>query len=136
MESIKLWMSGEIQLKGEIHESYRLSKNIVEEEVNECIKEHNYGDGLKEWAYLSVILGEEIDPHYPEVKRYRKQKKEVEFRLKIDHQEFLQGDSKTHLRLLAQSVLRSLELMKDMHIKDLDLERLTADVTLCLSKYL
>lgn len=132
---LRFWMSGEIQ--GDIDDaSYIAARKAVEQAVNAQLGERDYGRGLKLWAYLSIILNPEIDRYYPEVKRYSKRKKEVEFRLKIDHNQFVHGDHKTHLRLLAESVLRSLDLMQEMNIKDLDLDKLTIDVTQCLSKYL
>lgn len=135
MEKLRFWMSGEIQ--GDIDDgSFILVRKTVEEAVTQSIEDKSYGQGLKLWAYLAIILEPNTDRYYPEVKRYSKRKKEVEFRLKIDHQQFLQGDRQTHLRLLSESVLRCLELMRDMHIKGLDLDRLTADVTDCLGKYL
>ena len=127
-------MSGEIQ--GDIGDFYRTARNSLEAVLKKCIEGKDYGEGVKLWAYIAIILNNETDPYYSEVKRYRKKKKEIEFRLKISHREFLEGCCETHLRLLSQSVLRSLELMKDMRIKDFDLDSLTADVTQCLSKYL
>ncbi len=131
---MKFWMSGEVQ--SDVGDVHRESRKIIETAVNKGISEKSYGSGLKLWAYLAVILDSKTDPYYPEVKKYSKRKKEVEFRLKIDHQKFLKGGPETHLRLLSESVLRSLELMREMRIKDLDLDKLTADVTQCLSKYL
>jgi hypothetical protein len=131
---LRFWMSGEIQ--SDVGYAHQEAWKPIEGHINECVGERDYGEGLKLWAYIAVILNEETDSYYPEIKRYRKREKEVEFRLKINHKEFLEGDSNTHIRLLAQSVLRSLELMKGMHIKDFDLDSLITDVNQCLSKYL
>ena len=104
--------------------------------MNDCIGRKNYGSGLKLWSYLAIILDSKTDPYYPEFKRYSRRKKEAEFRLKINHKQFLNGSPDTYLRLMSESVLRSLNLMAEMKIKDIDLNRLMEDVTGCLSKYL
>jgi len=134
MKGIKFWMSGEIQ--SEVGDCYRQAQNTIEAVLNQCVGVRNYGEGLKEWAYIAIILKPDIDKYYPEVKRYRKKKREVEFRLKINYKKFLKGNAETHLRLVAESVLRSFSLMREMNIKKFDLERLTKDVNQCLSKYL
>jgi hypothetical protein len=134
VHNFNFWMSGEIQ--NDVGDYYRIARNIIEPVLNQCVEGKSYGEGLKEWAYLAIILKPGIDEYYPEIKRYRKKKREVEFRLKIDHAKFLEGDSKMHLKLLSQSVLRSLELMKEMNIKNFDLPQLIVDVNRGLSEYL
>ena len=134
LKTIEFWMSGEIEIN--VDDSHRTARKIIEKQVNESIGTNHYGEGLKLWSYLAIILDSKTAPYYPEVKRYSRRKKEVEFRLKINHRKFLEGSPETHLRLLSESVLRSLKLMHEMKIKDLDLDRLEADVTKCLSKYL
>ncbi len=134
MESIRFWMSGEIQ--NDVGDCYRVARNTIEAVLNQHVEGKDYGEGLKEWAYIAIILKPGFDEYYLEIKRYRKKKREVEFRLKINYKKFLKGNSKTHLKMVAESVLRSFDLMRQMNIKDCDLERLTNDVKQCLSKYL
>ncbi|MFH1932546.1 MAG: Imm44 family immunity protein [Pseudomonadota bacterium] len=134
MASIRFWMSGKIQ--SDVGDYYREASNIIEAVLNQYVEGENYGEGLKEWGFIAIILKSGFDEYYPEIKRYRKKKREVEFRLKINYKKFLKGNAETHLKLMAESVLRSFDLMREMNIKDFDLERLTSDVTQCLSKYL
>jgi len=134
MASIKFWMSGEIQ--SEVDDKFDATWKVIEAELNQCVEGKNYGEGLKEWAFIAIILKPGFDEYYPEIKRYRKKKREVEFRLKIDYKEFLKGNAEANLKLFAQSVLRSFSLMREMNIKNFDLERLTNDVSQCLSRYL
>ena len=134
MASIKFWISGEIQ--SDVGDCYREAQNTIEAVLNQYVEGKDYGEGLKLWTYIAIILKPGFDEYYPEIKRYRKKKREVEFRLKINYKKFLKGNAETHLKLMAESVLRSFDLMRDMNIKDCDLERLISDVSQCLSKYL
>lgn len=132
--NLRFWMSGEIE--GDVYDAYDKAEKTVETEVAQCIQHKDYGGGLRLWAYLAIILDSKTAPYYPEVKRYSQRKKEVEFRLKINHQEFLEGSPETQLKLMAESVLRSLYLMPEIGVKDVDLEQLTEDVTHCLYNYI
>jgi hypothetical protein len=135
MQYFRFWISGEIQ--GDVPDfAFINARKTIESVLNKCAEEKNYGEGLKEWAFIAIILKSGFDEYYPEIKKYRPKKKEVEFRLKISFEEFLKGDSKIQLKLFAESVLRSLDLMREMKIKDFDLEKFTKDVTQCLSQFL
>lgn len=56
---VRLWMSGEVM--GDIGEDHRLADNEIEAALNEVLKARDYGEGLVEWAFLSIILSFE-DP--------------------------------------------------------------------------
>src|SRR4030042_1145061 len=127
---MELWVSGEIQ--GDIGDRYRAARKLVKTAMNSCIKDRDYGEGLKKWYYIAIILDFE-DEAYGEVAKYSKRKKEVEFRLKIDHDAFLSAHTAGQVRLVSQSLLRSLRMMPEIGVKDVDFDRLTADVTRSLA---
>lgn len=127
---MKLWMSGEIQ--SDVGDAYRVARNLVEAEVHNCIKDNDYGEGLKMWSCIPIIRAED-SPLYGEIAKYRKRLKEVEFRLKIDHAAFLSGSTADHVRLISESLLRSLKMMPEIGVTKVDLDRLTKDVSKCLS---
>lgn len=128
---MELWMSGEIQ--NDVYEEYRLARQSIEHEINNCIGNKVYGKGLKEWAYIAIIRAQDSED-YNEMAEYSKKKKETEFRLKIDHDSFLNGSPKERLRLLSNSLLRSLKMMPDIGVINVDLIELTKDVSNCVSK--
>lgn len=128
---MELWMSGEIQ--SDVGDAYSKASNFVEAEVNNCIKGNDYGEGLKMWFFIPIIRAED-SPIYGEIAKYYKRLKEVEFRLKIDHDAFLSGSTADHVRLISQSLLRSLKMMPEIGVIKVDLDRLTKDVSKCLSE--
>jgi hypothetical protein len=128
---MRLWMSGEIM--GDVSDSHRILSLLIEGTVNECIRDKDYGHGLKGWAYIAIILDFENEG-YGEVAKYRKRLKEVEFRLKIDHESFCKGGLVDQVRLMAESLLRSLRMMPEIGVKDVDFDGLTADVRRCLTE--
>lgn len=128
---MELWMSGEIQ--SDVGDAYSRASNLVEKAVNKCIKDNDYGEGLREWAYIAIIRAKD-SPSYGEIAKYRKRLKEVEFRLKIDHAAFLSGSTEDHVRLISQSLLRSLKTMPEIGVAKVDLDRLAKDVSRCLSE--
>ncbi|MBN1795293.1 MAG: hypothetical protein JW804_01340, partial [Sedimentisphaerales bacterium] len=127
VEYLTFWMSGEIE--GDVYDDYDLTENTIENNIKNFINNKNYGTGIKLWSFLTILLEPNTDPYYPEIKRYSRKNKQVEFRLKIDYKKFRDGNDKSRLKLLAESVLRSVKLMREMKIKDFDIDRLEADVT-------
>jgi len=128
---MELWMSGEIQ--SNVGDAYSKASDLVEAEINNCIKYNDYGEGLKMWFFIPIIRAED-SPIYGEIAKYRKRLKEVEFRLKIDHSAFSSGNAVDHVRLISQSLLRSLKMMPEIGVTKVDLDRLTRDVSRCLSE--
>ena len=128
---MKIWMSEEIQ--SDVADAYGKARKLVETAVNECIKDNDYGEGLKMWFDIAIVRTED-SPLYGEIAKYRKRLKEVEFRLKIDHAAFPSGNGADHVRLISESLLRSLKMMPEIGVTKVDLEKLTKDVSRCLSE--
>jgi len=64
---------------------------------------------------------------YPEIAKYRRKGQEVEYRLRIDLEEFLQADEKGRDHLVCRSLLRSLYMLPEIGVKDCDYSRLIED---------
>jgi hypothetical protein len=58
----------------------------------------------------------------------------VEFRLKVDHQAFKEADALTQRKLLAATVMRSIDLFGELKIADFDGGRFKRDVVQALKK--
>ena len=128
---MELWMSGEIQ--HDVAEAYRKARNLIEDTVNESIKDNDYGEGLRRWSYIAIIRAEDSED-YGEVKKYWKKRKEAEFRLKIDHAAFLSADMAHHIRLISQSLLSCIRMMPEIGVTNFNFDRFNEDVTKCLSR--
>ncbi len=128
---MRVWTSGEVM--SDIAEPYRFARKDVEQALNASVASEDYGAGVTEWALIYIIMDED-DPAYPEVRRYKKRTGVVEFRLKVDHQAFKEGDALTQRKLLAAAILRSLDLSGELKISDFDAERFKRDLVQALTK--
>lgn len=104
---MELWMSSE-QMH-ECFENMQIQREI-KPKINELIKNCTLGD-YKEWAVITIILNEN-GPDYNEIIRRSLKNKELEFRLKIDYNEFMNSDYNHKKKLVLELLMRSLDLMK------------------------
>ena len=113
---MELWMSSE-QMQ-ECFENMRIQREI-KPRINELIKNCTLGD-YKEWTVITIILNEN-GPDYKEIIRRSLKNKELEFRLKIDYDEFMKSDYNQRKKLVIELLIRSLDLMekwKDIKIDE------------------
>ena len=104
---MKLWMSSE-QMH-ECFENMQIQREI-KPRINELIKDCTLGD-YKEWAVITIILNDK-GPNYKEIIRRSLKNKELEFRLKIDYDEFMKSDYNQRKKLVIELLIRSLDLME------------------------
>ena len=123
---MKLWMSGELQ--NDIAESYRQARKAVEAAVGEMLLPRDYGPGIAKLAFIAMIFGEHGPADFKEVKRYNRRDKSFEFRLRIDHDKFVSSSASDQCRLVCESLIRSLSLMKEMDVAGVDVAKLQADL--------
>lgn len=123
---MKLWMSGEIQ--DDISETYGKVSNRIEDVLNPVLQSHNYGDGLLEWDVIAIILDEPASKHYKEIKKYDRRKRSSEFRLAINHSSFKSADAKQQFGLVIDMLLRSLSILEDQKVPNLNISALRSDV--------
>jgi hypothetical protein len=114
---MKLFISGEIQ--AEVGNVYRVASLQIEKAFNAHFVELAFGSGLVSLTYLSIIRRIESTT-YGEVKKYRKKERSAEFRLKIPLDVCLLADTSEMTRLIAKSLHRAIDLLKEMQIPDFD----------------
>jgi hypothetical protein len=124
---MKFWMSGEIQ--ADVSDAFRPLCNRIEASLNDGLAGRDYGGGLLKWNYVAIILSDDGPKGYIEVNRYNKRDKSCEFRLKVDHDQFKDGDTKTRATMLCESLLRSLSLLESMNVPSVDVKALQEDFT-------
>ena len=116
-----LWMSGELQ--GDISDAYSAASNEIEAAINAALKEQSFGGGFNSLNLIPIILDFE-DPTYKEVRRYHKKRRDFEFRLKIPHAVFKAASPLGQRRLVMQNILRAVDEMRKMRVKDVDCDKL------------
>ncbi|SRR6266567_6391839 len=114
-------MSGEVQ--ADVADDYRTTRQPIEAAVNELLTQVDVGGGLDRWRYLAIIRVED-HPDYDEVAKVLPRGRGVEFRLKIDHRKFTSGSATQKASLVFDSLRRSVSMMPDIGVKDVQIERL------------
>lgn len=134
---MRLWLSSEVD--AEVDEKDRIVSNRISSFVNPNLVDKNYGSGVVVWGHINIIMKKGVlpDNFFQEIKKYHLRNKQIEFRLKIDHQKFLVADDKTAAQLICQSILRSVEIArKEFKIPDFDLDSFEVDLRRCFIDFL
>ena len=121
---MRLWMSSEVWR--EVADAEHQARQAIVHVVNDRIDAVDYGSGVVEWAYLSMITPPGIG-YEKERKWYHRVRRVLEFRLKIDYAQFAGADPQGCQRLMIASMRRSLQLAGEMRIPDCDVARLRKD---------
>lgn len=123
-----IWISGEIM--ADVGQAYQQAANEVMFAMNEAIHGLPFGSDFGGLSLIPMVLNEQ-GPDYNEIRRYDKKDKDFEFRLRIPHAEFKAADALGQRRLIVENILRAVDEMKKMGIKDVEvgkLERAIRDV--------
>lgn len=115
-----LWMSGEIQ--ADVDSAFTSAAKEVKRVINLSLLATTYGAGFSRLCLIPILLQDNSD--YPEVRRYHKKDKDFEFRFKIPHAEFKAADALGQRRLIVENILRAVDEMKKMGIKDVEVGKL------------
>lgn len=126
---MKLWSAGEVD--GDVSDAYREARKWTESTINELLASRNYGDGIDEWALIYIITEERSDAR-PEIAKFARGKRSVEFRLRVDHARFAAGIALEQKRLLLEALARSVRLMPSLGVERVDTDRLAADIDLLI----
>jgi hypothetical protein len=120
----RLFMSGEIE--GDVYDSYRVARNEVEKRLNSTLENNSYGL-LELWGVIPIIREVE-SAAYCEIKKYRKKKREFEFRLKIDYATFKGADDLEKRKIIMAVLLRSIDEMRTLVSEGINYAQLESDV--------
>jgi hypothetical protein len=77
-----------------------------------------------EWSFIAIIISPVLGVEYPERILCSKKRKDFEFRLKIDFDEFLAADRGKRISLIFQQLHRSVDLMAQYSVSLADRETL------------
>ena len=116
-----LWMSAE--LMADVGESYQICSNAIETKFNELISEENLLPLIDRWSFIAMILNEN-GPDYKEVVRRSDKGKEFEFRIKISHADFKNGNDAQRIELVIEALLCAVDLMVKFKVSPEDREKL------------
>jgi hypothetical protein len=124
---MKLWMSAEIS--GDCYEPYSEIRKTIENTFNQSLSENDYGQSVESWDYIVILLPPDSAKYYEEIKKYHKSDKSLEFRLKIDNEQFKNSNKATQMKLVCESLLRSLDMPIVKTLLFFNYEQLREDFT-------
>lgn len=113
---MKLWMSGEVD--ADVGDGEHVARNLIEPIVNNILGQLSTPDKIDEWSFISIILSEKFMSGFPGIAKKSKNKKKLEFRLNIPHDEFKGADEKGKISLIFDAMFRSVDLMSDLGVSE------------------
>jgi hypothetical protein len=123
---MKLWMSGEIQ--ADVADAYRVARKSIEEAVNQRLQAVKLSTPFQKWAFIAIIRAED-HPDYGEVKQKDTKRGVIEFRLKVEHQAFLNADAGHQKQLIIEALKRSVSMMAQMGVAEHDCGQLRGSLS-------
>lgn len=105
---MKLWIGAEGS--ADIADSFRVARNRVESAVNDVIMPKSYDLPLDSWDCIAIIRDDE---HFAERFKYSPKRRDMDFRLRIDHAEFKATSPQQQITMIFNMLRRSLELLSD-----------------------
>ena len=109
----KFWWSGETQ--ADVGDAFAKTMKAIAAELNRLLADVSFGGKVEQWAFIPIIL-EEDSPDFGEVVKKSAQGKELEFRLKIPHAEFLAASPAERIGLIFKALSRSVDLMGQLGV--------------------
>jgi hypothetical protein len=119
------WLSGEVN--HDVADACRVVRNKLEADLNSALLGRDYGCSVDEWALIFIVLPTN-DSRYAEVRKFWKKRRVVEFRLQVDHAAFLSADAHGRMKLLCESIIRSIDLASSLKLGDFPREEFRRDI--------
>jgi hypothetical protein len=120
---MKLWVGAEIQ--ADVADYFRNARITVERAINNSLNQKEYAINLNSWDCIAVIRD---DSDFEDIIKYSPKKQEMDFRLKIDYQEFKMGSDQNREKLIFSMLQKSLELLREKGVSGEEMGRFMADV--------
>jgi Immunity protein 44 len=119
---MKLWISG--QVEAEIGDAFRHTMNEIEKLVNDKIEQSDYGNGLTDWDIIFIILEKDAQESF----KYDKKTTTSDIRINLNYQNFKRLDSLGRKKIFMDGLIRSLDELRDIGVKQVNWESLKADL--------
>lgn len=114
------------EFEGDIDDQIRIASNSVEDEINKKIESKSYDIALKSWDCIIILMKD--DPNFDEVIKYSRKKQDMDFRLKVDYDDFLEASALEQQSLIFNMLNRSLDLLIKKGLPENKVNELRGDV--------
>ena len=120
---MKLWLSG--QVEAEVGDAFRQTMNEIERLVNDKIGNNDYGKGLASWDIIFFILEGDSQESF----NFDKRTATSDIRISLNCQNFKSLDLKERKKIFIESLIRSLDELRDRGVTGVNWENLKADLS-------
>jgi hypothetical protein len=121
---MKYWSSGEVE--SSIGDSFRVAMNFLEEKINSLLIENNYDSNDIDCLDVIYIIVKEGGV---EKLSYKPKAKEIDIRVVVSFEDFLNALPKIQISLLLNCFLSALErVVKEKKINKFDIDRFRNDI--------
>jgi hypothetical protein len=110
-------MSGEID--ADVADAYRDTRRTIEKATNRELDQLELHTDARQWAVIAIIRSHD-HPDYGEVTRRDESRGVLEFRLRLNHGDFLKGDRIQRAVAVIETLRRSTILMGDLGVSEAD----------------
>ncbi|TDR25011.1 hypothetical protein [Hydromonas duriensis] len=123
---MRLWISGEVCEGAE--SAVNLGAKLIEPCFNRLLEKVEFKEDYEKWALITIIMTDEFISAYPEIVRRSIKKKVLEFRLQIDYVTFKSADQQGQIKLVLDTLERSVDLMTQLKVSKESQDKLKAVV--------
>ncbi|KAA1154714.1 hypothetical protein EU510_00960 [Pseudoalteromonas sp. FUC4] len=121
---MRIWIGGEIE--SSIEDDFRKARSKVEKSINENIEQNTYNIPVESWDCIAIVRDDE---QLEELFAYDSRNNDMDFRLRVDYQRFLVGNSNEQEQQVFEICLRSLRKLQEFIGSSTDLSNLIKDVS-------
>lgn len=120
---MKLWMSAETQ--SNVADDLRVLRNEIVDKINQEIINKDYDIGVSGWDVIIIL---QSDGGLGERTKYNKKKREMDFRLRLNFDEYAKAERSERLRMIFFLIEKSLDILKILGGNADEIDKLVADV--------
>ena len=124
---MEFFMSGEIDAK--VGDAEHIARNKIYSVLSGLVENAKLNFDINRWSFISIILSDLFISDYPEVAKFHKKTKVLEFRLQIPFEKFIGANPKVQISMILDAIERSIGLMEKFKIPENDRQTLKAAVT-------
>lgn len=108
-------------------------RNVIEAKIKSFLEDKSYGNGIADWGH--IIICEDKEEIFPEIKKYSEKKKDLDLRLKIDYLSMVNASEKDIYRLICKSMLRGIDVAENqLKIQEFDFTTFRKDLNELFNK--
>ncbi len=103
---MKLWISSETE--SSVADELRIARNALEDDLAAFLENRSYELELESLDCIIILRN---DDDFEEITRYSPKKRDMDFRLAIDFNDFIKSDFKKRKSLILKTIIRAVDIL-------------------------